>query len=847
MMNKKMTCLKIVAAAGLAVTLSSVAQAQPFLINGSGASLLASFFKAPASTNDFIDVNTNGLLAIDGDQLAPTVNGSEYWQQTYRIVGSGSGFAEMRDWGVSYATGVDGDPLNLTLDCTFSEESLWNRTVFCSAGVPTGPYNSFNPGGSPTRSLMDGSYLVTSSTDPAISGVSIDFSSLDVPVSWFTTNPSGSASFSLVPGAPGYGTNSRQATDKTGTALSQGNQLKSLSSPNGHTLNTSTTTPDSLTVFDSPITLTTIAAIVNFGVGIQQIKMSDLRHLSTTGRRINGENLMAVTRDSGSGTRNAFMNGICLDPSWGVGENIGSRTVFSTNDRAGPDYQPSNKGGSSRMESTCKNTRLAIGHTGAERGISKGWLNGSQLEVLAVQADLKGGTVYARPTLDNVLSGSADAYNIIGNEVIATIGDPRSAPANLGGWGWDIAETGPNIDPVQPMRNPQAAAYVNNITRSIDAFVSVPGAVNTLFTPGEFLATQFLLVAAANFVNDTSPNPNDPCINIIPNPSFNQSLQDFIRNQSGNVLGRVEYQNFNTNSAGLVPTRTTSVAYSDSTAPGGSPTGQFYVNQAGTQVSYAGALALRNKIAGDFDGDGARTPTDVPQMLAALAQRNGGPVWNAPAGIYGAGAGQSAIIEVLGDFNCDGNFNSEDVRYWADGLHMVNNQLDRNAGYTAVDNAFGGNFFNTTIAGVGTYANGDSRADIVGANGLTTRGFTPTADGVIDQNDVDYVIAQFTNNPFVTDGQANWNNTAEAAGFDLSADITGDLIVDQNDVDVILAIINGPCLVDLNHDGNVDVLDFFSFITLFNTGDAAADLNTDGNVDVLDFFTFISLFNAGCP
>ncbi len=54
------------------------------------------------------------------------------------------------------------------------------------------------------------------------------------------------------------------------------------------------------------------------------------------------------------------------------------------------------------------------------------------------------------------------------------------------------------------------------------------------------------------------------------------------------------------------------------------------------------------------------------------------------------------------------------------------------------------------------------------------------------------------------------------------------------------------CLVDLNGDGNVDVLDFFTFITLFNNSDPQADLNGDGNVDVLDFFEFINLFNLGC-
>ncbi len=55
------------------------------------------------------------------------------------------------------------------------------------------------------------------------------------------------------------------------------------------------------------------------------------------------------------------------------------------------------------------------------------------------------------------------------------------------------------------------------------------------------------------------------------------------------------------------------------------------------------------------------------------------------------------------------------------------------------------------------------------------------------------------------------------------------------------------CPVDLNGDGNIDVLDFFAFIAAFAAGDAAADFTGDGNIDVLDFFAFIAAFSAGCP
>ncbi len=57
----------------------------------------------------------------------------------------------------------------------------------------------------------------------------------------------------------------------------------------------------------------------------------------------------------------------------------------------------------------------------------------------------------------------------------------------------------------------------------------------------------------------------------------------------------------------------------------------------------------------------------------------------------------------------------------------------------------------------------------------------------------------------------------------------------------------GQCLADMNHDGVVDVLDFFAFIQAFGTNAPRADINGDGLIDVLDFFAFIVVFAAGCP
>ncbi len=99
-------------------------------------------------------------------------------------------------------------------------------------------------------------------------------------------------------------------------------------------------------------------------------------------------------------------------------------------------------------------------------------------------------------------------------------------------------------------------------------------------------------------------------------------------------------------------------------------------------------------------------------------------------------------------------------------------------------------------------------------------------------------------------------NTRDWFGFSVAVDgtntVIGAFLADANATDSGAAYVFDfsaclPCLVDLNADGSVDVLDFFAFITLFATSDPAADLNTDGNIDVLDFFEFVNLFNTGCP
>jgi hypothetical protein len=889
--------LAILSACGLA---AGVAGAQPFLINGSGATLQEAIFNAPASTNDFLDIDGDGISTPDVDQLAPfdatpPFIASQHWQVTYRVVGSGNGLAELVAWGGPgvFATAEDGSDANGTLNCSFVDSALFNRTEFCAAGEPTNPiYEPINPGGIPFRSFIATFPQVDVDNDMEASGIHIDFAALDVPVSWATfVAGEADAAPEKNPTTIGYGDNPRLAINKDGSLTGDDetppwdNKLESLGD-----LNTNQENPDDKTVFDTPLVLTPIAAIVNFGVGMQEIRMSDLRHLAATGRRDNGENLTKVTRDSGSGTRNGFMNAICLDPSWGVGENIGTRTVDSANDLVGPDYQPSNKGGSSRMEGTIINTRLGVGHTGAERGESKGWLINAQAECLAVISDLKGGSVAARPSLENVLFNDENGYTIITNAVLSTVGDPRNEDM-IGG------EPG-NVNPA-PM-NPQVAAYINNITRSTKAFKSLPGDDETLFSPGEFLASQFLLTAAASFV----PSLTDPCV-LLENPDFNPVLQDFILNDSGNVLGLPEFQTYNTESAGLVPTRTSGVDYGDGAA------GDNYLTQGGNELAYGTMLPMRNRVAGDFDGDGLRTIEDFGEMILAYEDRQGGAPWSAPSGPNGE-PGADACIEILGDHNGDGSFTAQDVRYAADGLAMApdgegGSVLDRRQGFIAVDMLAGGNFFATALA-TGSYEDGDSRADVAGpgvafdtesAQWLgVTRGWEPIGhDGTVDAYDIDYVCAQFATNPFVTDGEATWNDLNEAVGFDLSCDMNGDLVVNADDVAEIvenvldtalgdvnldgvvdgtdlaiaqgnlgnpggwadgdmncdgqitqadLDIIQGVCAADCNDDGALNILDFVCFQGEWQAQTPLGDCDGNGQYNILDFVCFQGLFQDGC-
>ncbi|MBS0190214.1 MAG: hypothetical protein U0573_04815 [Phycisphaerales bacterium] len=886
MRKRQKQVVVVLAACGLATGVVEIAFAGPKVVNLSGATLLENTLKAKAATNDYIDVDKNNYAGKFGDfppqQLAPTpssttvVDGSgnfpsdQYWAVHYRGVGSVRGIAELLSFGNSFVTTGDSDPAGLPISAASFE--YYNRIKF-QPYVAGGIQNTANPGGFPVRS--DTSSLEATYATPntaSAGGIRIDIAPSDVFVEWAKQYTGAAGSPAKKPGQLGYGSNARLSVNTSGTSASAGffSNLPLLTGAVFYDPNNPPPTNATNVFFNNAIALEPIGAIVNLGVGLQQIKQSELRFLFATGRLPSGENLVAVTRDVESGTRNGFNNAIGLDPSFGVGENVGGNGVTPSNAAneqiLGPLFVPSNKGGSGQMETTTINSRLAIGYVGPERGFNS-WLTATpqKLELLAVQNDLQGGSAYSRPNIDAVLDNTVNGWTLGTFAQLVTLGSPTAESVADGGTGAVLPK----------MNNPYAASFINNMTQSIAAFTSVPSNPNNDGMPGEYIATQLVLGAAPqNIQSKTDP------LTLVPNPNLSANVQSYTR--SNNVLANSAYYSFNTTVSGVVPTRQVLAnTYSDK---GVIATGANYKSQGGANVSYGTALSTRNRIAGDFDGNGARNLGDIAEMLKAFAQRNGGPAWVAPAGSNSiAGApGTDAVIEILGDFNGDGSFDKKDVRYFADGLLIESGALRRDNAFNEVDTQWnaqgnGANFFGTTLATAGggaTYTTGASRADIAGAAGVA-RGWAPVgADGVINAKDIDYVYAQFKTNAATGYGAATWSNLDQAVTFDLSADMNGDLVVNQSDVDYVVITALQTSYGDVNLDRRTDINDFNIWAANYGTGSAsspagwakgdvtgngivfdedyhtlmanrscAADLNNDGLVDDSDFVIFANAYN----
>jgi hypothetical protein len=287
------------------------------------------------------------------------------------------------------------------------------------------------------------------------------------------------------------------------------------------------------------------------------------------------------------------------------------------------------------------------------------------------------------------------------------------------------------------------------------------------------------------------------------------------------------------------------LAYSD-----GSTNGQYDINGLGSFTLAIGVvLCERNQISGDFNYDLARNCNDIPQMMLAIQnprtyERN---EFLAPPAPHSAGPpnpnggmGSNYVIpEIIGDFNGDGNFDSEDIRYFADGLALdpATGKLDRKCGFISVDDAWfalghGNNYFGTLPHSTGAvYKSGDSRGDVAGSAEGPAVGSYPTGhDGHVDAKDIDYVYAN----------RGDWGfNLGDASRTDLSCDMDGDLIVDQRDVDQIVHTILCTEYGDVNLDGSVNVTDRNIVLASIATPPAVpswanGDLNGDKVVNAAD-------------
>ena len=899
-MKNSTKALLMMAACGGAV---SVANAQaPYVVNLYGATLLQQLLQSPQVANDFIDVDGDGQATPNFDPLIDLIPTSaqpagylpgNYYIVQYRAVGSVSGVQELVDWGGKGAGGEftpnSADSTLPSMSAALTNPAFANAQQYLgSGGLPVGPINwihtTANPGAAPFRAIVSGpnkyraSAWLGSNVNPgANTGMQNTAAPVDVPTAWtILTGSSVDASAARRPGQPGYGTNNRVNVNKQGgTSGAGGNsQLVNLGASS---LNLYTGVPsqaNDFTIFDTQIAWAPIVPIANFGVGLTQITTSDLAHLSLTGRRVNGENIHFINRDVGSGTHNAFMNSIGVDPSWGIGEFVGNVNNSAATDTPGPAWLPSNKNGTGNVRETVRYHRLTIGYVGGDSFRSQ---DAVYCDILAVAKDLGGRTGdFIRPRsngggdagntiLDNGLRGqidpstgvarTVDGWQIGGKAIFATIGNPLLAPAADGGYGWSgltpaeiTAENAlrAQFPAAAGMDNPGTAEFLNNITRSINAFNANPSNPINQFSPGEFAATILIPLTSTDYLqgNDGVTFGN--------NAGRVQFTQDNIRGTV--VYAQSRYQSFGTSgggstgvsgNVGQAPRRVTGQSYSDGTT--GSAT--TFTLQDGTTVGYgaalSGALSV-NRVMGDFNNDGLRNLNDAADLVAAWRNRNGGPVWN---------AGSKASIEILGDFSGDGNFgrvgaNADrmDVRYWADGLAIdpATGKLDRKAGFTAVDTAFAGNFFGTVLATGKPYAAGDSRGDVANSVTGTTRGWLPIGadgnDGVaaatdnrIDAVDIDYVRRQILTS---VDLSIDWANEAEeAARADLSADMNGDLIINCADLEEIVTQVLGTVAGDVNLDGVRDAADV-AIVTAnlgaTNAGWAIGNLNCDSVVDQAD-------------
>ncbi len=824
-------------------------------VNGAGATLFVDFFKVPASTND--DYGCDGHDGVDGDedcngnpywgfdlsrsncgqspvdQLAPFFDPGQNWRGhwlfQYRSVGSVEGFGEF----ISFQL------CGKIPQAIPAEAGLINRFEFARQGNWTwgGPFAD-----------CDGDGDTNDESGTPVCPGSIDFGFTDVVGSWAVrAGQEENGGWNREPTADGYGWNDIPSSSGF---ISRLQSLGRDCDGNGEEevfLNTNTGNPDDQTMYGLSVAWVPIVPIANRGAALRDLRMTEFQHVMVAGRMPSGENLVGVTRDVGSGTRNGEMNTAGIDPAWGRGDNIGPRFDDGNLANLGPFHQPTNGGGSSNVEDVAKNRRLALGYTGLAGGsrAGKDALDG-KYEILNMMNDHVGGTRYVRPEVRD--DNDPNFSPILNN------GDPDTG-WRLGGTGTfsmvgDFRATDDQLP--EYMENQAAADYFRNLECSVLNFEAGFDRDEVNNMPGQYLALTFFLLAGMDYLPlDESPTT------FVPNADLNQDLQDYMRLNNNLEIGQDTPAYGSRNIAGFVPKRVANPDFNGDGAPDGysdgSMNGNYYNPQTGVyDVSSSFRLNERNQISGDFNNDKSRNVNDVAGLMQAINNPRayqagvdfGGNRENMPF------SGDYVSVEIIGDFNGDGNFDGKDVRYFADGLAMQNGSLNRKEGFTRVDhewNTLNGdnNYFDTTLATGVDYVPGASRADIAGGSDPIPGAYPNGSDGAVDCLDIDYVYANF----------GDWSNLDQAVLMDLSADVTGDLIVDQLDADDIVQTILCSEYGDADLDGDVDADDLATVnanLGQSGLGWCGGDFDGDGAVDADDVaivnanLGFLSSCLSGC-
>ncbi|MDI1290163.1 MAG: hypothetical protein PSX37_09495, partial [bacterium] len=245
---KKTNALVLLALAGTCAT--AVNAQVGGVVNISGATLLENYVRSQASTNDFIDVDGDGVagwlgtslfglpddLALGGpvglDQPG-TLEDQELVIQ-YRVTGSVNGFNELLFFGgpsfvtsdanALFPAGIPGAAQSSAGTNTgLASTAYHNRVLYIgngtsgtTAGVRTGNYNQGNPGGAPNRADLTTLLATYASPDTASAGgIRIDVAPLDV-ATFLAARKPGTPSWSRAGAEAGYGFNPVRSLNKQG-------------------------------------------------------------------------------------------------------------------------------------------------------------------------------------------------------------------------------------------------------------------------------------------------------------------------------------------------------------------------------------------------------------------------------------------------------------------------------------------------------------------------------------------------------------------------------------------------------------------------------------------------------